>query len=384
MIVSFTEALPLFTGILTLVYLAILKFTERSWIEARHKEIGVNIFPVLLVLALLVFALLHIPGFKLTLFYLLIVSSLSFVFLLYITAVLRANSRSVSRFALPLVIVLHLLIVYNPPYGLYFDEWTQTLAEMVLTGHYEPLPTRSTYNPFPMHAGLSIILTYVTGLPLIQKVSMDIPPLLILLAIDLVLLSIAKRLTADWKVGILAVFLYAITPPANFIDHPAKLSGLMLVFIATFMFVLAFERRRTWNNVVTEKLAYIGGIFYHATAGLGIFILGGILVFGGLMSNLTKEQVWKSVWKSSTFRLALASFIVIILTKWVWGGGIGNIAPSLYRNFLAMMQWKEMTGGYAPLYVRTKVNPLHAYAWATPIAMASALLLYTLISIKKL
>ncbi|RKY29997.1 MAG: hypothetical protein DRP74_07855 [Candidatus Omnitrophota bacterium] len=385
--ISFTKALPLFVITLTFIYLILLIASEkehkgpRTEIRKLHK----NLMLAALILTMIAFALLHIPDYKLTIYYQVIVT-LAYFTLLFCMAIPKNIPNNYSKYFLFTTILIHLLIVYNPPYGLYFGEWTRTLTKTIIDSHYEIVPYRFTYNPFPFHVGLWVAFSEITHISIILKISKFFPPLITLIVIDLVLYVLARRLTGSWLAGILAILMLASTPPANFLDHNAKLAGLMLVLIMTLALIKAYEGQGTLSNGVIAVLAYASGLFYHATAGLGMFVIAGILVFGLIMRILTKEYIWRRPYESKIMQIFLIIIIAITLTKWGWGGGAEKIVPSLYRNFLAMIEWRQPSeaGAPAPLYERMGVNPIQAYPWAVPVAITSALLLYILLRRKSL
>lgn len=378
--ISFTKALPLFAITLTFIFLAMLIATEKENREFRVSKFSKALMVPVLALTVAAFTLLHIPEYKLTFQYQILVTLAYSMLVLYI-ALFKNIPESYSKYFLFSAILTHLLIVYNPPYGLYFGEWTRTLTKTIIEGRYEIVPYRLTYNPFPFHIGLWATFSEITHIPIILKVIKFFPPLITLIVIDLTLYVLAKRLTGSWLIGILAILVLASTPPANFLDHNAKLAGLMLVLIMTLALARAYKGQGVLSNGVIAILAYASGIFYHATAGLGMLIIAGILGFALLMSILARERIWRTLYESRAAKILLVIVIVVTLTKWMWGGGAEKIVPSLYRNFLAMIEWRQPseTGAPAPLYERMKVDPIQAYSWALPIAIASALLLYVVL-----
>jgi len=385
--ISFTKALSLFTITLTLIYLILLITSEKEHKETKTKirKPHKTLTSVTLILTMITFALLHIPDYKLTIYYQALATLAYFTLLLHITTS-RNIPNNHSKYFLFTALLIHLLIVYNPPYGLYFGEWTRTLTKTVIEGRYEIVPGRFTYNPFPFHIGLWTAFSEVTHIPIILKISKFFPPLITLVVIDLTLYVLAKRLTGNWLVGILTILILASTPPANFLDHNAKLAGLMLVLIMTLALIKAYKGQSILSNGVIAILTYASGIFYHATAGLGMFIIAGILGFALLMGILAREHIWRRLYENRIAKILLVTVIVVTLIKWMWGGGAEKIVPSLYRNFLAMIEWRQPseTGAPAPLYERMGVDPTQAYSWALPVAITSALLLYVILKRKSL
>ncbi|RLG78827.1 MAG: hypothetical protein DRO13_06735, partial [Thermoprotei archaeon] len=124
--ISFTKALPLFTIALTFVFLVMLIITEKEHKETSTRRFyGILMVPVL-TLVVVAFILLHIPEYKLTLQYQILVTLAYSILVMYI-ALFKNIPERYSKYFLFSAILTHLLIVYNPPYGLYFGEWTRTL-----------------------------------------------------------------------------------------------------------------------------------------------------------------------------------------------------------------------------------------------------------------
>lgn len=331
-------------------------------------------------LALFTFALIHIPGFKTSSTYLPLTSFITML-LLYMLGTKR-DSGGFRGLILFSTLLLHVIIVYTPPQGVVLDERSPALARMAIEGFYDPSrPLLShTYNPFPMDRGLLLMFAEVTYLSPIAELSEWLISLFLLLAIDLILYSIIRRLTGSWTAGVLAILMFATSPPLSSVDHHSKLAGLMLVLVATFVLTLAFKSRVSSWKALTAMLVYTAGIFYHATAGLGIFVLSSILVAGFLLRRFMREGKWEDIYQSRVFRITLVTFIVITLARWIYGGGFEEtIVPSIRGYIFQMLGWGTEEGMAAPLYERAGVNPIQAYAWSTPVAIAAALILYTII-----
>lgn len=388
---SFIRLLPLLTFILTGIYLVMLfnasghpqpkRSIKLHRLASTHSQSHGQLL-MFVIFVLITFILLHLPSFKLSIYYLILIGLIfTLFFAIYIVVFLR-NSMNFSGPSLFLVILMQLTIIYNPPSRVYFGEWIGTLTKTYLTGHYELELIRFTYNPFPAHIGLRTIISEVTNLSLIQGASRFFLSLICLLIIDIILYSIVKEVTNDWKAGILAILLYAITPPANFLDHIAELAAAMLILILTLMILSYFKTHQSFRGkILIISLTYIAAIFYHASAGLGMFIIAGLTASGLLTSrSLRKRTYWNKFYKKKELTLILTLLIIITLIKWTWGGGAEEVFPSLYSHLLIMLQLrKNVGGGYPPLYERSGVNPFQAYAWAMPVAMAISLILFALL-----
>jgi hypothetical protein len=277
-----------------------------------------------------------------------------------------------------LVILLHVVIVYNPSYGVSIDERHPALARIATEGFYDtsrPL-LNPVYNPFPMDSGLFLILFYVTRLSPIVGTTQWLISFFMVLTIDLTLYSLVIKLMEEWSPGILAILILAITPPLNFLEHYCKLAGTMLVLISIFMLTIIFKGKISLSAIL---ISYIAAIFYHPTAGLELFALFGILLGSLLLKNSNEEA--KAVLKIPLFRACLVYLTIITLARWIYGGGSELLIPSVRNYIIGMFQW-EGEGKIVPLYERAGVNPIHSYAWSTPVAMAGALILYTLLKKK--
>lgn len=387
---TFTKALVLYTTSLTLLYLLLLLLRDkRKTEESTILRVDNSMFlKPLILIASLHFTLLHFLDLKISLqsLHLLFIALLFFGLLFYLTAAKEVLfSSGIVNSILFIVLLAHFILVYNPPYGLYFGEWTSTYTKMMLTGHYIMEPYRYTYNPFPAHASLLVILSKMTGILIIEKMLIRFPSYIVLIVVDLLLFNLMRRLTRSWKLGILAVLLYAITPPANFVGHIAKLASLMLVLISVLVLILSKESQAIqMTSMIAIIIAYCGAIFYHATAGLGVLVLAEMVCLNFIAQNLIIKRFNKRIHLSKEYlpKLCLIVFIVVTLIKWGWGGGFRKIIPSLYQHFLAMIEIKPNVVAPAPLYERVGVDPLQAYSWSMPVALSLAFLLYALVKKK--
>jgi hypothetical protein len=170
--------------------------------------------------------------------------------------------------------------------------------------------------------------------------------------------------------------MFAITPPLNFTEHWCKFAGMMLVLISLFALIMAFKGKLSWQAATTSILAYVAAIFYHPTAGLGMFAILGLLLGGFLLKRFSSEA--RMMFESPLFRVGLILLMVITFARWIYEGGFQFLIPKIAQYVQAMLQWREEElTGYMPLYERAGINPIQAYPWSIPVAMATALILYT-------
>jgi len=379
--ISFSQALLLFTSALTPLYLMLLVLSEQDTFKPliRTNDAKLKLASIMVIFfVLLTFTLIHIPGFKESSTYLPFVPLIT---LLLLSTLWLACGGEAPRWArqniLFSTILLHILIVYVPPYGIAISERHPALTRMAIEGSYDPTRPllHPVYNPFPMDLGVLLMLSDTAGLSPIAMFTQWLIPLFMIIAVDLVLFSLMKRLTNSWIAGVLAILILAITPPANFADHHSKFAGIMLVLISTLMLIIAFKGKLSHTAVLTSILAYVAAIFYHPTAGLGMFAVFGILLGGFLLKRFSSEA--KEMLKSHLFRVGLILLFTITFSRWIYGGGSEELITSIENYIIAIFQW----GGEAatPLYERAGISPIQAYAWSTPVAMATALILYIIL-----
>lgn len=383
--ISFTQGLAIFTCAFTVVYTLILMFSERTGFKsACESSLSQLKYCVIftMVLTLVLFVCVSVLGFK---------GNSLYSFLLPITALLMlfmlrsSNARTpmwIKKTLLFLAILFHVIIVYNSYYGASIDERHPALARIAIEGFYDTSRSllNPVYNPLPMDSALFLILFYVTGLSPIASTTQWLISFFIVLTIDLVLYSLVIKLMGEWILGILAILILAITPPLNFLEHYCKLAGMMLVLISIFMLTKVFKEGRTsLSTILTSITSYIVAIFYHPTAGLELFALFGVLLGSFLLKNSNEEA--KAVLKIPLFRAFLVYLTVITLARWIYGGGFELLVLSMRNYIIGMFQW-EVEEKLVPLYERAGVDPIQSYAWSTPVAMAGALILYTLLKKK--
>lgn len=369
-------ALPLFAITLTIVFFLLLFISERRETIAIKYHLNDKFFrylyPLALSLVLIVLFVLGIsPYFKTSLQY-----QLALTVIIGATLLILLSSASESRVPtlLVLVLLIHISIVFTVLSGLWFDEWHPTFSRMIETGHYMPLGKRYTYAPFAAHAALQVMLSLVTQIPIISRVSYWIPRACSLIILDLSLFVLLKRLLKDYRIGLLAIILCSVTPPANFFDHLAELAGTTLTLLMLSM--LTFKRY-TLREVFIGIVICTAMIFYHASAALGLIALACIVLY-----YVFAQKVYGGYRNTYNYKLAsmiLVPATILTLIKWGFGGGFREIIPSLYSNFRCLILGEVNRGVSVALYQRFGVNPLHALPWALPVSLAASLLLRSLL-----
>jgi len=380
--ISFTQGLVLFTGVFTIVYTLILIFSERTDFKFEYKSstywLKYSIIFVMVLTLVLFVCVFIIFDFKDSLLYSLLFPFTVLLMLYMLRSIDVRTSMWTKKVMLFLVILLHVIIVYNPCYGISIDERHPALARMAIEGFYDtnrPL-LNPVYNPLPMDLSLFLVLFYVPGFSPIHGITQWLVSFFMILTIDLILYSLVIKLTEEWISGILAILILAITPPLNFLEHYCKLAGMMLVLISIFIVIKIFKDRTLLIAILTLVASYIAAIFYHPTAGLELFALFGILLGSLFLKSFNDEA--KAVLKNPLFRALLVYLSIITLARWIYGGGFELLVCSMKNYIVSMFQWKEEEK-LVPLYERAGVNPIQSFAWSTPAAMAGSLILYTLL-----
>jgi len=133
-------------------------------------------------------------------------------------------------------------------------------------------------------------------------------------------------------------------------------------------------------NVIVANVSYVAAIFTHATATLGIFLILGVLAVSYFTSRPKKAEAEK-LFKSPLLHTVLVTLILITLTWWIYSAGVmENLIDTIKAFTMELLGYHpEWIGAqYSSLYDQF-VSPIHAYAWSTPVSMASALAVYYLI-----
>jgi len=255
------------------------------------------------------------------------------------------------------------------------------MAKLILEGHWDPNwhLLHSTYDPLPMDLGLFGTVSMVTSIPYISQLNNWAIYLPFIIAYDLVLYSLTKRVTDSRVAGVIAIFILASTPPANIISHGTKWIGNMFVLISALALIKAFDGPSSISNITVANLSYGAAILFHPSSVIGVFLPLGVVVVSYLANQAVKRKVWTKLFRSRLFRMTFILFTVITLTRGLYTAGyLEDVLPALKNFALTAFGYSTPIESYTPVYEQA-VSPVNAYAWSTPVAMASALVIYSLL-----
>lgn len=378
---TFSEALVVFTLGLIPIYLAILMISERAR-KRRDKRLTPNgVFKTmvtgLVLVVTLTFLLLHLPQFKTTATYAILLLFIACILLFAMR--ISPNSGSMNAFILlSLAVTYHIILLYSQPFGMEIWDRTIVMEKIAQEGSWNPdwHIINPTYNPFPMDIYLFYVLSALTSIPWISKLSHWVVFLPFIIVYDLVLYALTKRITGSWLVGTLAIFLLATTPLTNIIAHQSKWFGSLLVLISILALIKALDRNHPIPNIIVANITYTAAIFMHASAVIGAFLPLGIIATGHFVKKSSKAESKNP--KHQLLRLAFITFIVITIARQIHTAGyLEGIVPFIKNFVFEMFEYPASQGMTVVLY--ESVNPIYAYAWGTSVSMASALVLYYLL-----
>jgi len=278
-------------------------------------------------------------------------------------------------------ILFHIVIVYFPPFGISIAERTSSMARLSLEGHWDMNwhYLNPAYNPFPMDVSLFSTVSIITSIPYISKLNNWVIYLPFIIAFDLVLYSLTKRVTGSWVAGVLAIFILASTPPARIVGHGPKWIGNLLVLISALALIKAFEESSSRAKIIVANISYVAAIFFHPSAMIGAFFPFGIAAMSYFGKMVEEKKVRRRLSGSPLFRIVFAVFVVATLVRALYTSGyLEVILPSLKNFVLTMFGYIAPNEELAAVY-ELAVSPVNAYAWVVPVSMASALVIYSML-----
>lgn len=380
--VTFTEALVIFTAIMIPVYLVLLALSGKSARQPKKSTSGIALKIILVIVFLteaLVILLLHNPSFRTELAYFAL-TSLTAVLLL-IGLRLSPSSGSLQTLILVSAVMYHIALLYTSPFGIAIHERSALMARFMEAGYWNVDLSlgRSVYNPFAMDVGVFSMGSIVTSIPQISQLKSWIILLSYIVAYDLVFYSLTKRATGSRVAGVLAVFMLASTPPCEISGHTAQWMGNFLALASALALIKAFEESSSTANIVMANTFYAVSVFFHPSAAMGAFLPLAILTVSYFMKRITSDKIWTELLKSRLFLTTFSLFIVITFARAIYTAGyLEAILPTLNTFVSTMIGQTTSSGAQAPLYDRT-IGPINAYAWSTPVAAASALIIHALL-----
>jgi len=381
--IGFNFALLLFFITLALIFLVILLFSCKSKNpkrELKSKTAKGALLGACVSLALLII-LQRLWNTSLPYF---LLYSVTVLLLLFAT---MGPSRSNKTYLLVLVMLLHVvaLSMLFPRIGIMITERSPAFLQLREAKSWNPewRLLDSYYNPFPMDLGLFYTFEVITSINYIDLFSKWIIFLSFLIAYDVTLFSLAKKVGGSWIVGVLAILLFTFTPPLIIDPQPQWLANLF-VFLCTLELFKALKYSPSASNVILISLSYTVAILLHGTAAIFLVIVAILiaLMFFGRKINM---NITTTSFNRSFIYVVFTSICVITLCRWIILGGfepVVNPVRALFDDLLGIGQTTWVGTQYTSLYEEF-VSPIVAYAWGLPISLAFAFLLFHFINRSK-
>jgi len=378
-VLNFSYALLLFTAILTFVYLLLMiisssKIEKERICEGEQRNVSSR---VIIFVAYLLAGLQTFVGYlwKDSLIYLLLFPVITLLLLILIS---RASAYKTH--VIGLTVYLHLLVLslISLPSGVFITETTPASVMLDRTGVWNPVWNllNPYYNPFPMQQGLYCVFSKITGINYVSYVFSWLIDLFFVIAYDLTLFTISKRLSGNWRIGCLSVILLSFTPSLVINPQPQWLANL---FILVFMLGLfkALKDTPSFSSIVLVNLSYATAILLHGTAAIGMVVVSVLLILMFFGRKFGVNIATTAHHRSFVYVVSISVY-VMTLGRWVVLGGITSVISPLRGLVNDILGYGEVSGvsaQYVPLYNQF-VSPIIAYAWSVPISLAIAFLLY--------
>lgn len=383
---TFSRALFLFTIVLTLVYIVFLILSEKT--TARPEKPTKNVTGILnrlvtysLFLEVPTLFLLNAPAFRDT--------SIFSILIILITCLLLWSFQYASNIGnskvlfIPLII-FHLILNYSPPLGLNIAEGGSTTITLFLKGRWDTTWALSNpvYNPFPMFLSIFNSIIEVTAIPFLSVAGFWLISLALVPAYDIILYSLTKRLANSHTAGLFAIFLFAMLPPANLSLHLAKWIASLLVLISILALIKVYDRSHPLPNTIIAGIGFGAAILFHTSAIIGAFTPLSIVVISYILKRI--KIAYLSLFENRFFTIWFVFFILLAFTRMIYTQGyLDNITLPALASFILTMIGSPPATENVPVYDQA-VNPINAYAWSTMLAMASALIIFSLLKKRKI
>jgi len=249
------------------------KTTSEAKKWARTRLIHVCVLVVLAAeVVYLLLAMSNPPAFKLSVGYITGVAVLA-------AAIVTLVKSSRSFLLLPLLLIFHVVFLYDHLLQLNISERVDIAVLMGKTGRYVPGSVRHIYEPFPVHLFLQYVVPSILGFREIGFMNPWLYYIVFIIAYDLVIFTLVRNITKSNDIAFLSVLILLLTPPANIIRHLAKWPGNLLVLVAILVLIKRWEERNlSLGSLIVIILCYIAAILFHPSA--TIFLLfSAILIF---------------------------------------------------------------------------------------------------------
>jgi hypothetical protein len=391
--ITFSRALVLFVAGFTVIYLFLLLFSQGKE-EYLTIRIPRGSFRVLVLitfsLSLIVSTFtLHTNWFKDSLWYIIIITALTP--LIFLT-IINGDKISALISLLSLQIALHFTPIPKLDM-IILEEGCEMTACLAESGFWNPACAHNpNYNPFPTVASILVILSQVVGVEWYRWITTHILYYIsFYIAYDLILISLTRALTDNWRISYISVYLITITPETFLHGHAYQWLGNLLNLICLYALIKILHESLPKNtSLITIAIAYSTAILTHATAMNYMLILLSMIMIMTIIHHGRRFSfiaVDRDTFKSKGFRFAsnvillilvIISSVTFIRATYTYDYGryvIGSLVDFL-KAFLSpeILEVKA----YRPLYELTGVNPIQAYVWSLAIAIAAAEVFYAI------
>lgn len=375
MSLSFSNAILVFFALQVIVFLILLLLSEKIKAEGTFRiphnvsAITIKVFYVLLIVGGLATTFMN---FRDTLLY------NSIILLTLLVLILLITSSFSSKLTLATAIMWHYMLM-APEIGGDFVSVTEGVhmtRTMVFYGRWLPeLAHNPSYNPFPTMAFVRAALSLLTGLPWYNQGTGLLTLVIIIVAFDLALYIFSLKIFSDNRVGIIAIFIFALTPYLSITSHAYQVPATLLWFLSVYMLIqrLSFFQRK---YSILAILFFISAILTHPTAYIEMVlpaVLLSVKYFGSII-NLKKSPEIEYL-HIKTMALLV---IVIGLTRFVFESLYAYYVGGMFFNAVGDLVVRIFLGEEIEikptLYEYGGVSFYQAFLWSLTASLACALI----------
>ncbi|MEM0253545.1 MAG: hypothetical protein QXK78_03185 [Candidatus Bathyarchaeia archaeon] len=365
----------MFFALQVIVFLILLLLSEKIKAESKFSiphnvsAITIKVFYVLLIIGGLATTFMN---FRDTLLYNSIISLTPLVLILLIT------SSFSSKLTLATAIMWHYMLM-APEIGGDFVSVTEGVhmtRTMVFYGRWLPeLAHNPSYNPFPTMAFVRAALSLLTGLPWYNQGTALLTLVIIIVAFDLAVHIFSSKIFSDSRVGIIAIFIFALTPYLSVTSHAYQVPATLLWFLSVYMLIQrlsSFQRKYS----ILAMLLFASAILTHTTAYIEMIlpiVLLSLKYFGRIINLKSPEMEYPHI---KTMALLI---IVIGLTRFVFESLYAYYVGKMFFNTVGDLVVRIFLGEEIEikptLYEYGGVPFYQAFLWSLTASLACALII---------
>ncbi len=285
------------------------------------------------------------------------------------------------------VITLGLLSLYGPP-RLAITERSQVYLLFLKLGKWSPT-LKAGINPYYMLFPMTDFISYITNVitkPLILEPTFWNPPnmlgTLFTIAFYLMIYIIVCKLTNDWHVGALAIWVLALNPRTWMITFWTEPHAMLLVLIA-ILSVINIES----NWIIIYGLTCIASVLTHGNAGVILVYLFSIILVTFFIHMACKVLSFRNPDGSEIREISLKHIFylftvmaIVVFLKYFLDIMAFRQVFSLLKILMSILFHQQGVPGGSPfaryrsLYEITG-SDFVAFSWALPIALVAAYIL---------